>query len=196
MHIFRSPACLAATCIFTSHLHKVNHFNFCRHSPLLPRTNLPLTSHRDFIGNARSCPFMDAKSLLLCCQLWSALSLCSQVGNSLSNMRVGLKEHLERLEEIFSPRGDYTQSLRFLQQMANNIIKQLTAMPDTSKVQVDLAAISDQTAFIEYYRWALRFSNYLAGTWKVWQRHFLSLQRLKSGMHLVLVEAGLKMCVV
>lgn len=67
-------------------------------------------------------------------------------------MRVGLKEHLERLEEIFSPRGDYTQSLRFLQQMANNIIKQLTAMPDTSKVQVDLAAISDQTAFIEYYR--------------------------------------------
>ncbi|XP_057202915.1 protein tweety homolog 2-like isoform X1 [Triplophysa rosa] len=77
----------------------------------------------------------------------------SMVGNSLSNMRVGLKEHLERLDEIFSPRGDYTQSLRFLQQMSNNIIQQLTAMPDTSKVQVDLAAISDQTAFIEYYRW-------------------------------------------
>ncbi|XP_051572579.1 protein tweety homolog 2-like [Myxocyprinus asiaticus] len=77
----------------------------------------------------------------------------SLVGNSLGNMRVGLKEHLERLDEIFSPRGDYTQTLRFMQQMADNIIQQLTAMPDTSKVQGDLAVIADQTAFIEYYRW-------------------------------------------
>lgn len=41
-----------------------------------------------------------------------------------------------------------------MHQMADNIIQQLTAMPDTRKVQVDLAAIADQTAFIEYYRWA------------------------------------------
>nr|XP_055043399.1 protein tweety homolog 2-like isoform X1 [Misgurnus anguillicaudatus] len=77
----------------------------------------------------------------------------SRVGNTLDNMRVGLKEHLERLDEIFSPRGDYTKSLRFLQQMANNIIQELTAMPDTSKLKVDLAAIADQTAYMEYYRW-------------------------------------------
>ncbi|KAL0197003.1 hypothetical protein M9458_005543, partial [Cirrhinus mrigala] len=73
------------------------------------------------------------------------------VGNSLGSMQVGLKEHLERLDEIFSPRGDYTQTLRFMQQMADNIIQQLTAMPDTRKVQVDLAAIADRTSFIEYY---------------------------------------------
>lgn len=77
----------------------------------------------------------------------------SMVGNSLGSMQVGLKEHLERLDEIFSPRGDYTQTLRFMQQMADNIIQQLTAMPDTRKVQVDLAAIADRTAFIEYFRW-------------------------------------------
>ncbi|XP_051995790.1 protein tweety homolog 2-like [Xyrauchen texanus] len=77
----------------------------------------------------------------------------SLVGNSLGNMRVGLKEHLDRLDEIFSPRGDYTQTLRFMKQMADNIALQLTAMPDTSKVQGDLAVIADQTAFIEYYRW-------------------------------------------
>lgn len=70
----------------------------------------------------------------------------------MASMQVGLKEHLERLDEIFSPRRDYTENLRFMQQMANNIIKQLTDMPDTRKVQVDLAAIADQTAFIEYYR--------------------------------------------
>ncbi|TRY89939.1 hypothetical protein DNTS_032921 [Danionella cerebrum] len=66
---------------------------------------------------------------------------------------VGLKEHLERLDEIFSPRGDYTQTLHFMQQMADNIIQQLTAMPDTRKVQVNLAAIADRIAFVEYYRW-------------------------------------------
>ncbi|XP_026111950.1 protein tweety homolog 2-like [Carassius auratus] len=80
-------------------------------------------------------------------------SIGSLVGNSLGSMQVGLKEHLERLDEIFSPRGDYTQTLRFMQQMANNIIQQMTAMPDTGKVQVDLAAIADKTSFIEYYRW-------------------------------------------
>uniref|UniRef100_A0A673FQQ9 Protein tweety homolog n=1 Tax=Sinocyclocheilus rhinocerous TaxID=307959 RepID=A0A673FQQ9_9TELE len=80
-------------------------------------------------------------------------SIGSLVGNSLASMQVGLKEHLERLDEIFSPRGDYTQTLHFMQQMANNVIQQLTAMPDTMKVQVDLAAIADKTSFIEYYRW-------------------------------------------
>ncbi|XP_067279750.1 protein tweety homolog 2-like isoform X2 [Pseudorasbora parva] len=77
----------------------------------------------------------------------------SLVGNSLASMQGGLKEHLGRLDEIFSPRGDYTQTLRLMHLMADNVIQQLTAMPDTRKVQVDLAAIADQTAFIEYYRW-------------------------------------------
>lgn len=40
-----------------------------------------------------------------------------------------------------------------MQLMVGNIIRELTALPDISKANVDLAAIADQTAFIEYYRW-------------------------------------------
>lgn len=72
----------------------------------------------------------------------------------MESMQVGLEEHLSRLDEIFSTRGDYGQTLRFMRQMADNIIRQLIAMPDVSKAKVDLAAIADQTAFVEYYRCA------------------------------------------
>uniref|UniRef100_A0A4W5L4Z1 Protein tweety homolog n=2 Tax=Salmonidae TaxID=8015 RepID=A0A4W5L4Z1_9TELE len=68
-------------------------------------------------------------------------------------MEVGLQQHLNRLDEIFATRGDYVQALRFMGQMADNIIRQLTAMPDLSKAKVDLSAIADQTAYVEYYRW-------------------------------------------
>ncbi|XP_071778957.1 protein tweety homolog 2-like [Centroberyx gerrardi] len=75
------------------------------------------------------------------------------VGGSLGSMETGLKQHLERLDEIFATRPDYVQALRFMQQMATNIIRQLVALPDISKAKVDLAAIASQTAFVEYYRW-------------------------------------------
>uniref|UniRef100_A0A4W5P3X4 Protein tweety homolog n=1 Tax=Hucho hucho TaxID=62062 RepID=A0A4W5P3X4_9TELE len=77
----------------------------------------------------------------------------SLVSSSLGSMEVGLQQHLNRLDEIFATRGDYVQALRFLGQMADNIIRQLTAMPDLSKAKVDLSAIADQTAYVEYYRW-------------------------------------------
>lgn len=67
-------------------------------------------------------------------------------------METGLKQHLERLDEIFATKTDYIQALRFMQQMATNIIRQLTVLPDISKANVDLAAIADQTASIDYYR--------------------------------------------
>uniref|UniRef100_A0A7N8X7Z1 Protein tweety homolog n=1 Tax=Mastacembelus armatus TaxID=205130 RepID=A0A7N8X7Z1_9TELE len=75
------------------------------------------------------------------------------VAGSLGNVETGLKQHLERLDEIFSTRSDYLQALRFMQLMVNNVNRELTALPDINKANVDLAAISDQTAFIEYYRW-------------------------------------------
>ncbi|XP_062387918.1 protein tweety homolog 2-like isoform X1 [Sardina pilchardus] len=77
----------------------------------------------------------------------------SLVTGSLNSMQLGLEEHLSRLDEIFSTRGDYGQTLRFMRQMADNIIRQLINLPDISKAKVDLAAIADQTAFVEYYRW-------------------------------------------
>uniref|UniRef100_A0A673YPK3 Protein tweety homolog n=1 Tax=Salmo trutta TaxID=8032 RepID=A0A673YPK3_SALTR len=77
----------------------------------------------------------------------------SLVSSSLGSMEVGLQQHLDRLDEIFATRGDYVQALRFMGQMADNIIRQLTSMPELSKAKVDLSAIADQTDYVEYYRW-------------------------------------------
>lgn len=71
----------------------------------------------------------------------------------MGNVENGLKQHLERLDEIFATRPDYLQSLRFMQLMVNNVIRELTALPDITKANVNLAAIADRTALIEYYRW-------------------------------------------
>ncbi|KAM6914798.1 protein tweety homolog 2-like isoform 1-T1 [Lycodopsis pacificus] len=80
-------------------------------------------------------------------------SINNLVAGSLGNAETGLKTHLERLDEIFSTRTEYLQSLRFMQLMVNNVIREMTTLPDINKANVDLEAIADQTAFIEYYRW-------------------------------------------
>lgn len=67
-------------------------------------------------------------------------------------MATGLKQHLERLDEIFAARPDYLQTLRFVQLMVSNVIRELTALPDISKANVDVATIAEQTATVEYYR--------------------------------------------
>ncbi|XP_024920528.1 protein tweety homolog 2-like isoform X2 [Cynoglossus semilaevis] len=77
----------------------------------------------------------------------------NMVSGSVGNAETGLKQHLLRLDEIFSTRPDYLQSLRFMQLMLNNVVRELTALPDVSKANVDLTAIADQIAFAEYYRW-------------------------------------------
>ncbi|KAF5901824.1 protein tweety 2 isoform X1, partial [Clarias magur] len=78
-----------------------------------------------------------------------------QVAGSLSNVQLRLKEHLARLDEIFSPRQDYTQALRFMQQMADNIIRQLTAMPNISQARQDVTTVADKASHVEYYRWLM-----------------------------------------
>lgn len=80
------------------------------------------------------------------------LAFDTQVARSAGNVETGLKQHLERLDEIFSARPDYLQTLRFVQLMVNNVVRELTALPDISKANVDVAAIADQTAVAEYYR--------------------------------------------
>lgn len=77
----------------------------------------------------------------------------AQVAGSAGNVEAGLKQHLERLDEIFAARPDYLQTLRFVQLMVNNVVRELTALPDISKANVDVASIADQTALVEYYRW-------------------------------------------
>uniref|UniRef100_A0A8C1AVF3 Protein tweety homolog n=1 Tax=Cyprinus carpio carpio TaxID=630221 RepID=A0A8C1AVF3_CYPCA len=77
----------------------------------------------------------------------------SLVTGTVGGMQGGLNEHLSRLGEIFAARGDFVQRLQFMQQMSENIMKQLLGLPDWEKAKVDLAAIADQTAYVEYYRW-------------------------------------------
>uniref|UniRef100_A0A665U6M2 Protein tweety homolog n=1 Tax=Echeneis naucrates TaxID=173247 RepID=A0A665U6M2_ECHNA len=75
------------------------------------------------------------------------------VTGSLGNVERGLKQHLERLDEIFATRTDYLKALSFMQLMVNNVIRELTALPDIKKANTDLAAMADKIAFVEYYRW-------------------------------------------
>lgn len=75
-----------------------------------------------------------------------------QVSGTMGSMRSGLHLHLARLDEIFATRGDYVQTLRFMQQMADNVIKQLLGLPDWAEAEMDLASVADHTANIEYYR--------------------------------------------
>uniref|UniRef100_A0A674DVB8 Protein tweety homolog n=1 Tax=Salmo trutta TaxID=8032 RepID=A0A674DVB8_SALTR len=77
----------------------------------------------------------------------------SLVTGTMGSMESGLKQHLARLDEIFATRGDYVQTLHFMQQMADNVIKQLSGLPDWDMTKVDVVAIADQTTYIEYYRW-------------------------------------------
>uniref|UniRef100_A0A672FP43 Protein tweety homolog n=1 Tax=Salarias fasciatus TaxID=181472 RepID=A0A672FP43_SALFA len=51
----------------------------------------------------------------------------SLVTGTMGNMKSALHQHLARLDEIFATRGDYVQTLQFMQQMADNVIKQLLA---------------------------------------------------------------------
>lgn len=81
------------------------------------------------------------------------LSSCVlQVTGTMGSMKSGLHQHLARLDEIFATRGDYVQTLQFMQQMADNVIKQLLGLPDWAQAKVDLAVVADQIANVEYYR--------------------------------------------
>lgn len=70
----------------------------------------------------------------------------------MGGMQSGLKDHLSRLDEIFATRGDFVQTLQFMQQMSDNVVKQLLGLPDWEQAKVDLTAVADQTGLVEYYR--------------------------------------------
>lgn len=67
-------------------------------------------------------------------------------------MKVDLEQHLARLSEIFAARGDYIQALKFIQQMAGNVVAQLSRLPVWREVTMQLTELSDQTTYVEYYR--------------------------------------------
>lgn len=75
------------------------------------------------------------------------------VTGTMGNMKSGLQQHLARLDEIFATRGDFVQTLQFMQQMADNVIKQLLGLPDWDRAYMDLTAVADRATMVEYYRW-------------------------------------------
>uniref|UniRef100_A0A670HSK5 Protein tweety homolog n=1 Tax=Podarcis muralis TaxID=64176 RepID=A0A670HSK5_PODMU len=75
------------------------------------------------------------------------------VSNTSVQMKVALEQHLARLNEIFATRGDYVQTLKFLQQMAGNIVLQLSGLPVWNDVTVDLSQVAGEVGYVEYYRW-------------------------------------------
>ncbi|KAM9296783.1 protein tweety homolog 2 [Gastrophryne carolinensis] len=77
------------------------------------------------------------------------------VSGTSSKMRDSLDEHLLRLNEIFASHGDYVQTLRFMQIMANSVVSQLNSLPDFQVTGGQLSAAARQVAFIEYYRMLL-----------------------------------------
>lgn len=75
-----------------------------------------------------------------------------QVSGTTQKMEVDLEQHLARLSEIFAARGDYIQTLKFVQQMAGNIMVQLSGLPVWREVTTELTELADQTGYVEYYR--------------------------------------------
>ncbi|CAJ0923328.1 unnamed protein product [Ranitomeya imitator] len=68
-------------------------------------------------------------------------------------MKEELDRHLLRLNEIFAAHGDYVQTLRFMQIMANNVVTQLSTLPNWQVTSGNLSMIAQEARVIEYYRW-------------------------------------------
>ncbi|XP_069728354.1 protein tweety homolog 2 isoform X3 [Phaenicophaeus curvirostris] len=77
----------------------------------------------------------------------------SLVAGTTLQMQVGLEQHLARLNELLATRGDYLQTLKFMQQLSGNIVQQLSGLPVWQGSSANLTELSSQVAYVEYYRW-------------------------------------------
>ncbi|XP_035157562.2 protein tweety homolog 2 isoform X1 [Callithrix jacchus] len=75
------------------------------------------------------------------------------VSGTTEKMKVDLEQHLARLSEILAARGDYMQTLKFIQQMAGSVVAQLSGLPMWREVTMELTKLFDQSGYVEYYRW-------------------------------------------
>ncbi|XP_035748611.1 protein tweety homolog 2 [Egretta garzetta] len=75
------------------------------------------------------------------------------VAGTTLQMQVGLEQHLVRLNELLAARGDYVQTLKFMQQLAGSIVLQLSGLPVWQGTSTDLTALAGDVAYVEYYRW-------------------------------------------
>ncbi|XP_052664112.1 protein tweety homolog 2 isoform X1 [Harpia harpyja] len=77
----------------------------------------------------------------------------SLVAGTTLQMRVGLEQHLAQLNELLAARGDYLQTLKFVQQLAGSIVLQLSGLPVWQGASTDLTELAGHVAYVEYYRW-------------------------------------------
>ncbi|XP_043570675.1 protein tweety homolog 2 isoform X1 [Chiloscyllium plagiosum] len=77
----------------------------------------------------------------------------SLVSGTTSIMKVDLKQHIERLDEIFAQRMEFIQTLKFMQRMADSIVSQLSGLPTWHNLNLNMAGIADNISYYEYYRW-------------------------------------------
>ncbi|XP_072339536.1 protein tweety homolog 2 [Scyliorhinus torazame] len=75
------------------------------------------------------------------------------VSGTTINMKVDLKQHIARLDEIFAQKIEFIQTLRFMQQMADAIVSQLSGLPTWHSINLNMAEIADDIGYFEYYRW-------------------------------------------
>ncbi|NWH59060.1 TTYH2 protein, partial [Geococcyx californianus] len=75
------------------------------------------------------------------------------VAGTTLQMQVGLEQHLTRLNELLATRGDYLQTLKFMQQLAGGIVLQLSGLPVWQSASANLTELAGHVAYIEYYRW-------------------------------------------
>ncbi|NXW93869.1 TTYH2 protein, partial [Alopecoenas beccarii] len=77
----------------------------------------------------------------------------SLVAGTVLQMQVGLEQHLARLNEVLATRGDYLQTLKFMQQLSGSIVLQLSGLPVWQGTSANLTALAGHVAYVEYYRW-------------------------------------------
>ncbi|XP_067914284.1 protein tweety homolog 2-like isoform X3 [Heterodontus francisci] len=77
----------------------------------------------------------------------------SLVSGTMNNMNVDLKQHIGRLDEIFAQSMEFIQTLKFMQQMADTIVSQLSGLPTWHNINLNMAGIADNISYFEYYRW-------------------------------------------
>uniref|UniRef100_A0A8C3KJ96 Protein tweety homolog n=1 Tax=Calidris pygmaea TaxID=425635 RepID=A0A8C3KJ96_9CHAR len=77
----------------------------------------------------------------------------SLVAGTTLQMQVGLEQHLARLNEVLATRGDYLQTLKFMQQLAGGIVLQLSGLPVWRGASAELTELAGHVSYVEYYRW-------------------------------------------
>ncbi|XP_009884842.1 PREDICTED: LOW QUALITY PROTEIN: protein tweety homolog 2 [Charadrius vociferus] len=124
----------------------------CRRAPKRPRTAVGI----GFYGNSETNDGVYQLLYALDHANHTLTGIDSLVAGTTLQMQVGLEQHLARLNELLAARGDYLQTLKFMQQLAGSIVLQLSGLPVWRGASADLTpltTLAGHISYVEYYRW-------------------------------------------